>query len=199
MNKKVGLSTLVNIKVLRIIIIILSMLSTHLYCILDAPPVCAKCPSTPTCQWPPSAPAWPPPSTQYRHRSGAQWSYPGMHANKLIKTINGNRRLGYNLSMWNCRRGLINTDKEPSTKMVEVTNFIQSRKLHMLCLVESDLHSAVSRYNRAQPLTTKSRTSWPSQATTSTYPLPGTSMNRQGSSCMPRRSCRSRDGQQEIM
>ena len=155
-NKKVGLSTLVNIIMLRIIIIILSMLSTHLippYCVPTTPPCCTRWSRPTTCQWPPSA--WPPPSTQYRHRSGAQWSYSGMHANKLIKTINGNRRLGYNLSMWNCRRGLINTDKEPTTKMVEVKNVIQSRKLHMLCLVESDLHSAVSRYKRAQPLTTK--------------------------------------------
>ena len=69
--------------------------------------------------------------------------------------INGNRRLGYNLSMWNCRRGLFNGDKEASTKMVEVRNFIESKKLHMLCLVESDLHSEVSRYRRAQPLTNK--------------------------------------------
>ena len=69
--------------------------------------------------------------------------------------INGNRRLGYNLSMWNCRRGLITGDKEASSKMVDIKNFILSKKLHMLCLVESDLHSVVSRYKRAQPLTTK--------------------------------------------
>ena len=63
--------------------------------------------------------------------------------------------MGYNLSMWNCRRGLIDRDKDATTKLVEVQDFIQSRNLHMLCLVESDLHSEVSRYKRAQPLTTK--------------------------------------------
>ena len=56
--------------------------------------------------------------------------------------------------MWNCRRGLITGDKEASSKMVDIKNFIVSKKLHMLCLVESDLHSEVSRYRRAQPLTT---------------------------------------------
>ena len=57
--------------------------------------------------------------------------------------------------MWNCRRGLIHGNKEASTKMVDVKHFIEKRKLHMLCLVESDLHGEVSRYRRAQPLTTK--------------------------------------------
>ena len=39
--------------------------------------------------------------------------------------------------------------------MVDVENLMKSKKLHMLCLVESDLHGEVSRYRRAQPLTTK--------------------------------------------
>ena len=128
-NKKVGLSTLVNNKMLRISIIILSMLSTHLIsaqCVPTAPPYCARCSSPTSSLWP--APTRPPPTT-HRYRSGAQWSYAGMHANKLSKIINGNRRLGYNLSMWNCRRGLINSNKEPSTKMVEVKNFYRVKKV----------------------------------------------------------------------
>ena len=67
--------------------------------------------------------------------------------------VNGNRRLGYNLGIWNCRKGLIK-GKKVSTKMVDVMNFIHSKKLHMLCLVESDLHGQASRYRRAEPLTT---------------------------------------------
>ena len=69
--------------------------------------------------------------------------------------INGNRRLGYNLAMWNCRRGLIDFKNEASSKIVDVKNLIESKKLHMLCLVESDLHSEVSRHRRAQPLDIK--------------------------------------------
>ena len=38
--------------------------------------------------------------------------------------------------------------------MVDVKNFIYSKKLHMFCLVESDLHGQASRYRRTQPLTT---------------------------------------------
>ena len=76
-----------------------------------------------------------------------------MTSNKLAKMVNGNRRLGYHLGIWNCRKGLIK-DKEVSTKMVDVKNFIYSKKLHMLCLVESDLHGQASRHRRTQPLTT---------------------------------------------
>ena len=124
------MSTLVKFKILRIIIIILSMLST---CSIPAQPPYSARPSTITCQWPLSSHhctrtptcQWPPPS----HRSGTHWSFSGMPVNKLTKIINGNRRLGYNLSMWNCRRGLINRDKEPSMKMVEVKNFIEQKKV----------------------------------------------------------------------
>ena len=76
-----------------------------------------------------------------------------MTSNKLAKMVNGNRRLGYHLGIWNCRKGLIK-DKEVSTKMVDVKNFIYSKKLHMFCLVESDLHGQASRHRRTQPLTT---------------------------------------------
>ena len=84
---------------------------------------------------------------------GTRWSFLGMTSNKLAKMVNGNRRLGYHLGIWNCRKGLIK-DKEVSTKMVDVKNFIYSKKLHLFCLVESDLHGQASRHRRTQPLTT---------------------------------------------
>ena len=55
--------------------------------------------------------------------------------------------------MWNCRRGLLDANKNPSTKMTEVRNFLQQYNLHILCLVEADLHGASSRYKRLSPLT----------------------------------------------
>ena len=75
--------------------------------------------------------------------------------NKLAKIINGNRRTGYNIGLWNCRRGLIEDEKKPSSKMAEVKHFLQNKKLHILCLVEADLHGITSRYKRLNPLTTK--------------------------------------------
>ena len=72
-----------------------------------------------------------------------------------MKMINGNRNKGYNLGLWNCRRGLTDGDGEASYKMSEVKVFIQKKNLHMLCLVEADLHSEISRLRRRRPLTTK--------------------------------------------
>ena len=69
--------------------------------------------------------------------------------------INRNRGKGYNLGLWNCRRGLIGKDKIASTKMVEVKQFLQKKNHHMLCLVESDLHGLTSRQKKLHPLTTK--------------------------------------------
>ena len=69
--------------------------------------------------------------------------------------INGNKHKGYNLGMWNCRRGLTDGNCEPSYKMSEVKAFLQNKKLHMLCIIEADLHSATSRIQRRNPLSTK--------------------------------------------
>ena len=52
---------------------------------------------------------------------------------------------GYNIGMWNCRKGLINGDKQATHKKVEVIEFIQKRNLHILGLVEADLHGGTSR------------------------------------------------------
>ena len=57
--------------------------------------------------------------------------------------------------MWNCRRGLVDAENKPSTKMVEVRNFMENEKLHLCCLVEADLHGPTSRYRRRHPLSTK--------------------------------------------
>ena len=69
--------------------------------------------------------------------------------------INGNHGHGYNLGFWNCRRGLVTEEKEPSYKMNEIKLFMKSRNLHLFCLIESDLHGFVSRYKRKHPLTEK--------------------------------------------
>ena len=142
---KGGLSTLV---ILKIVLFITMFVSRYTYLSylkkypdrILALPAYAPCPTTTTCRWPPAT--WPP-LTADNYRSGPHWSYSGIRGNILAKIINGNRRLGYNLSMWNCRRGLISGDKDATTKLVKVQEFLENIKLHMLCLVESDLHSDV--------------------------------------------------------
>ena len=60
---------------------------------------------------------------------------------------------GYNLGMWNCRKGLIDGNYEITSKFEEVKQFLQKRRLHMLCLIETDLHSSMSRHRRTVTLT----------------------------------------------
>ena len=87
-------------------------------------------------------------------RTPLTWSYGSTSINKLVRMINGNGRRGYNIGLWNCRRGLVTKEKCASTKKVEVQQFIQKKNLHVLCLIESDLHSPVSRVKRLHPLNT---------------------------------------------
>ena len=83
------------------------------------------------------------------------WSQGSSSINKLIRMINGNGRKGYNIGLWNCRRALITADKSSSTKKVEVQQFIEKKNLHVLCVVEADLHSPISRYRTRHPLSTE--------------------------------------------
>ena len=101
------------------------------------------CPSTPT----------PTTSTQASALI-LYWSQGSLSTNKLGRIIHGNGRKGYRIGLWNCRRGLVVGEKQSSTKLVEVQQFIQSKNLQILCLVESDLHSIISRYSRRHPLNT---------------------------------------------
>ena len=54
---------------------------------------------------------------------GAQFSYPGVNTNKVMKIINGNGRLGFKLGLWNCRKGLVTEEKYPSHKVEEIKVF----------------------------------------------------------------------------
>ena len=86
------------------------------------------------------------PSVQHKQPVlSISWSSAGLSNNELLKMINGNRMSGYNIGMWNCRKGLINGDKKATHKKVEVIEFIQKRNLHILGLVEADLHGGTSR------------------------------------------------------
>ena len=91
------------------------------------------------------------------------WSYlahydNGLTINKCMKIINGNwnKRKGYRICMWNCRRGLVDSEGLPSEKFTEVIQIIQSKHPHLQCLIESDLHGLQSRAVRQQYMTTES-------------------------------------------
>ena len=77
----------------------------------------------------------------------------GLGINKYTRMVNGNGQSSYNIALWNCRKGLLDADNNASEKMTEVKNFLSDQKLHLLCLVESELHGLQSRVRRRVPVT----------------------------------------------
>ena len=82
------------------------------------------------------------------------WSYVSDN-NKLVHTITGNRRLGYKLSFWNCRRRLVDISGRDTDKLVDIKKFIGKNKPHVFGVIESDLHSLASTRNCNTKLSTE--------------------------------------------
>ena len=87
--------------------------------------------------------------------SSHNWFYSSLAWNKLMHILNGNRKAGYRMSSWNCRKGLLLSDKSASPKLTDIKSLLQRHDLHLLGIVESDLHGVSSRVKRSNPVTTK--------------------------------------------
>ena len=61
----------------------------------------------------------------FRPKSAADmtWIYT-LHSNKLQQTVNGNRRIGYNLRSWNCRKGLIQECNEDTDTFIDLKTLV---------------------------------------------------------------------------
>ena len=82
------------------------------------------------------------------------WPYT-TESNHLAHSLTGNRRIGYKLSFWNCRRKLVDQSKKDTNKLTDIKRFIEKNKPHVLGVIESDLHSKNSTVNRSNKLTSK--------------------------------------------
>ena len=76
--------------------------------------------------------------------------------NKLMHILYGNRKLGYNIGFWNCRKGLLSSNNEASEKLTNIKSLLYGQNLDLLGLVECDLHSKFSRVKRCNPTSTES-------------------------------------------
>ena len=85
----------------------------------------------------------------------SRWFLSSLDMNKLMHILNGNRSLGYRLSSWNCRKGLLLPDKSASPKLTDIKSLLHKHDLHLLGIVESDLHGVNSRVKRSNPVSTK--------------------------------------------
>ena len=50
-------------------------------------------------------------------RPSVTWMFQGISTNRLAHMLNGNKNRSYNIGMWNCRKGLINKENLPTTKL----------------------------------------------------------------------------------
>ena len=81
------------------------------------------------------------------------WSQHGLSINKIQKMINGNRRtIGYKLAAWNCSRGLIQDGF--SVKLLEIKQFVETKKPHCFAIIEADIYSPQSLINRNRKYST---------------------------------------------
>ena len=78
-----------------------------------------------------------------------RWPFSVLSLNSLNHALYGNRkRPGYKLAFWNCRKGLISGNHCDSAKMVDIKRFVSKHQPHVFGIIESDLHSINSRFNR---------------------------------------------------
>ena len=83
------------------------------------------------------------------------WSYSGKSINSLMHALFGNKKIGYRVAAWNCRRGLLNPDGSQSHKITDIQLYLHKHQLHIFGIIESDLHGPNSRVRRRNPLSTK--------------------------------------------
>ena len=72
-----------------------------------------------------------------------------------MHALYGNKRIGYRVASWNCRRGLLNPNGSQSPKVADIQLYLQKHQLHLFGIIESDLHGPKSTIRRRNPLSTK--------------------------------------------
>ena len=61
---------------------------------------------------------------KYYFRPSVTWMFQGISTNRLAHLLDANKNRSYNTGMWNCRKGLINKENLPTTKIVDVKVFL---------------------------------------------------------------------------
>ena len=79
--------------------------------------------------------------------------------NVLMKILDGNGKNSYMIASWNCRRGLVCSNKLPTAKLVEIKSFLYESKLDLLCVIESDIYGEKST-NLARQKLTQAEAEW---------------------------------------
>ena len=76
------------------------------------------------------------------------WSHPtSQNSNKLSHSLTGNKRIGYKIGFWNCRKGIVSDSILDTSKLTDVKQFVQKHNPHLFGIIESDLHGLNSFTN----------------------------------------------------
>ena len=82
------------------------------------------------------------------------WSY-CCDINALVHSLYGNRRIGYKIGFWNCRKKLISSNSFDTNKLTDIKAYFGKNQPHVFAIIESDLFGVNSECNRNQKFTTE--------------------------------------------
>ena len=68
------------------------------------------------------------------------WSHCNVPNNQLGHALHGNRRLGYKIGFWNCRKKLISDTNFDTNKLSDVKAFFSKHNPHVFGVIESNLY-----------------------------------------------------------
>ena len=68
------------------------------------------------------------------------WSHSNKPNNKLGHALFGNRRLGYKIGFWNCRKKLISNTEFDTNKLTDIKAFFSKHNPHIFGIIESNIY-----------------------------------------------------------
>ena len=73
-----------------------------------------------------------------------------------MRRVDGNiaNNLGVNFFTWNCQKGLIDDNMEPSTKVEDIRIFLETHGDDVLAVIEAGLHGPLFRTKWRRPMST---------------------------------------------
>ena len=66
---------------------------------------------------------------------GLSWPYSGKGVNSLCHALFGNKKIGYKVATWNCRRGLLEADGSQSSEVEDINHYLTKHQLHIFGLL----------------------------------------------------------------
>ena len=89
------------------------------------------------------------------HISSPSWSHQSTSSNRLNHSLEGNRRIGYQIGFWNCRKKLIGDSNFDTHKLTDIKSYFTKHNPHVFAVIESDLFGLNSDVGRSRKYSTE--------------------------------------------